>query len=516
MLGKPLAEYALAWTAQHRTDPAHRRPARAALGASPTAPAAAPTGPRTRPPRPRRCGWSPAGRARPGSSRGSTRTATCGRCPRGCGRPVGHLRLARRHRPRRRPLRRRARDGARARASPPSSAASTAPGLLVCAAEEAPRFGAGTIGSRQLVGTLHRGRAGPPARRRRASAPPTLVPHYLQRARATLPRIEPPLDRLRAHAEVHVAQRRALRELGVVTARGLAAAVRGAHRRPGRPLRRGLDGRPPRRAGGGRRGRARGRGGGPRRAGRDRRHRRHAGRRARRGERDPRRARAWPSTCAASTSESLDRWTRRSRAAVMRSRSARGVTAELELVRAGEPVTMDARLVERGAGRRRASSASRPPRPGRAPGTTPSTSPRWLPRCSCSCRCTAARATPRRRAPTWMRSSRRRESSSRCSEPNWPRHRSYSRGAEMDEIVQTANDTAGTGGARRLTPRRGCERTVTSGGATRNSQRAVAHAMIRDQSTPRRLRLAAPSTTTMSALRRADAAVGAHPTATER
>ena len=33
-----------------------------------------------------------------------------------------------------------------------------------------------------------------------------------------LPRIAPPLHRLRAHAEVHVAQRRALRELGVVTA----------------------------------------------------------------------------------------------------------------------------------------------------------------------------------------------------------------------------------------------------------------------------------------------------------
>ena len=32
-----------------------------------------------------------------------------------------------------------------------------------------------------------------------------------------MPRIDPPLDRWRAHAEIHVAQRRALRELGVVT-----------------------------------------------------------------------------------------------------------------------------------------------------------------------------------------------------------------------------------------------------------------------------------------------------------
>jgi hydantoinase/carbamoylase family amidase len=89
------------------------------------------------------------------------------------------------------------------------------PGVLVCAAEEAPRFGAGTIGSRLLAGTLSdsgleqirdaEGISAADARQR-----------YLQRL-DELPRIDPPTSRLHAHAEVHVAQRRALRQLGVVT-----------------------------------------------------------------------------------------------------------------------------------------------------------------------------------------------------------------------------------------------------------------------------------------------------------
>ena len=89
-------------------------------------------------------------------------------------------------------------------------------GLLICAAEEAPRFGVGTMGSRQMVGTLSQealedlcDAGGVSAIDARAA--------YLDEL-ADLPRIAPPLDRLRAHAEVHVAQRRALRELGVVTA----------------------------------------------------------------------------------------------------------------------------------------------------------------------------------------------------------------------------------------------------------------------------------------------------------
>ncbi len=86
--------------------------------------------------------------------------------------------------------------------------------LLVCAAEEAPRFGAGTIGSRLLAGTLDeaaletmRDIAGTSAAQARAD--------HLARL-SGLPRIEPPLARVRAHAEIHVAQRRALTRLGVV------------------------------------------------------------------------------------------------------------------------------------------------------------------------------------------------------------------------------------------------------------------------------------------------------------
>jgi hydantoinase/carbamoylase family amidase len=87
-------------------------------------------------------------------------------------------------------------------------------GLLVCAAEEAPRFGAGTVGSRLLTGKLARSDLAQLTDGNGVSAAEALG-DYLD-ALAELPRVEPPVDRLRAHAEVHVAQRRALRELGVV------------------------------------------------------------------------------------------------------------------------------------------------------------------------------------------------------------------------------------------------------------------------------------------------------------
>jgi hydantoinase/carbamoylase family amidase len=89
-------------------------------------------------------------------------------------------------------------------------------GLLICAAEEAPRFGAGTMGSRQMTGALPQEALAQLHDADGVSAADARAA-YLS-ALADLPRIEPPVDRLRAHAEVHVAQRRALRELGVVTA----------------------------------------------------------------------------------------------------------------------------------------------------------------------------------------------------------------------------------------------------------------------------------------------------------
>jgi len=88
-------------------------------------------------------------------------------------------------------------------------------GILICAAEEAPRFGAGTIGSRLLVGTLDRAALAQLHDASGISADAALA-GYLD-ALADLPRITPPVGRVRAHAEVHVAQRRELRELGIVT-----------------------------------------------------------------------------------------------------------------------------------------------------------------------------------------------------------------------------------------------------------------------------------------------------------
>ena len=88
-------------------------------------------------------------------------------------------------------------------------------GILVCAAEEAPRFGAGTVGSRLLAGTL----SAPALAQLRDADGVTAAEArdgYLE-ALGELPRIEPPLDGWRAHAEVHVALRRELRRLGVVT-----------------------------------------------------------------------------------------------------------------------------------------------------------------------------------------------------------------------------------------------------------------------------------------------------------
>ncbi len=89
-------------------------------------------------------------------------------------------------------------------------------GLLICAAEEAPRFGAGTMGSRQMTGALS-GEALAQLRDADGVTAADALAAYLGEL-GDLPRIDPPLAHLRAHAEVHVAQRRALRELGIVTA----------------------------------------------------------------------------------------------------------------------------------------------------------------------------------------------------------------------------------------------------------------------------------------------------------
>jgi hydantoinase/carbamoylase family amidase len=88
-------------------------------------------------------------------------------------------------------------------------------GILICAAEEAPRFGAGTIGSRLLSGSFSVAALDGLVDADGVSAADALS-QYLN-ALSDLPAVDPPVDRIRAHAEVHVAQRRALRTLGVVT-----------------------------------------------------------------------------------------------------------------------------------------------------------------------------------------------------------------------------------------------------------------------------------------------------------
>jgi hydantoinase/carbamoylase family amidase len=87
-------------------------------------------------------------------------------------------------------------------------------GLLVCAAEEAPRFGAGTVGSRLLVGSLDESALEQMTDATGVSAAAARV-EYL--SALELPHIEPEPRRIRAHAEVHVATRWGLDRLGVVS-----------------------------------------------------------------------------------------------------------------------------------------------------------------------------------------------------------------------------------------------------------------------------------------------------------
>jgi hydantoinase/carbamoylase family amidase len=101
-------------------------------------------------------------------------------------------------------------------------------GVLVCAAEEAPRFGAGTLGSRLLAGTLDeaalddiRDAGGESA----ASARATFLAEL-----ADLPRLAgpPPLARVRAHVEAHIEPRHELRGRGA--ALGVVERIAAPHR----------------------------------------------------------------------------------------------------------------------------------------------------------------------------------------------------------------------------------------------------------------------------------------------
>ena len=101
-------------------------------------------------------------------------------------------------------------------------------GVLVCVAEEAPRFGAGTLGSRQLVGKLFdedlagmRDADGVPALEARSE--------YLELL-SSIPSLEnpDPLSCVAAHVEIHIEQRRSLKEQGASL--GIATTVAGPAR----------------------------------------------------------------------------------------------------------------------------------------------------------------------------------------------------------------------------------------------------------------------------------------------
>ncbi len=88
-------------------------------------------------------------------------------------------------------------------------------GVMICAAEEAPRFGAGTIGSRLLTGALPWSALDGLHDAAGISAGDALAAFLAELSE--LARIEPPVDHWRAHAEIHVAQRWEPQTVGVVT-----------------------------------------------------------------------------------------------------------------------------------------------------------------------------------------------------------------------------------------------------------------------------------------------------------
>jgi hydantoinase/carbamoylase family amidase len=97
-------------------------------------------------------------------------------------------------------------------------------GVLVCAAEEASRFGAGTLGSRTMTGKLSDGDL---SRLRDAADRDALSARsaYLD-ALGELPRLgRAPLKRISSHVEVHIEQRADLRGRGLSL--GVATAVAG-------------------------------------------------------------------------------------------------------------------------------------------------------------------------------------------------------------------------------------------------------------------------------------------------
>lgn len=101
-------------------------------------------------------------------------------------------------------------------------------GVLVCAAEEAPRFGAGTLASRQLAGKLSDEDL---AQTKDANGTSALeAREEFMKLLAEIPRLDDPnpLSRVAAHVEFHIEQRRDLNERGASV--GIATVVAGPAR----------------------------------------------------------------------------------------------------------------------------------------------------------------------------------------------------------------------------------------------------------------------------------------------
>src|SRR3954447_21670026 len=112
-------------------------------------------------------------------------------------------------------------DGALGTVLALEAAAALDTGVLTCAAEEAPRFGAGTLGSRLLTGALDDSELDSIADAEGVTAAAARAA-FLAELREDLPRLDgdPPLARVKAHVEVHIEPRHELRgrgaDLGVV------------------------------------------------------------------------------------------------------------------------------------------------------------------------------------------------------------------------------------------------------------------------------------------------------------
>src|SRR4051794_5057927 len=101
-------------------------------------------------------------------------------------------------------------------------------GVLTCAAEEAPRFAAGPLGSRLLTGALDE--AGLDGMRDATGTPAAAARAAFLAELDALPRLPgpPALGRLKAHAEVHIEPRRELRAPGA--ALGVVDRIAAPHR----------------------------------------------------------------------------------------------------------------------------------------------------------------------------------------------------------------------------------------------------------------------------------------------